>query len=186
MTRRALLGLAVVSTVLLGSCRWNLAEAASPPPPAVVVADAATPSGVMFTPPTWPYDPVEVRLWWNAIHPDRPASGSAAYYLAGYMNAIVAQRIGQYLLALYLAAVDRQVPNGARWDRVAACESGGRWNLDSGNGYYGGLQFLPQTWRSVGGTGLPSQNSREEQIRRAEILRLRSGLGQWPVCGSRF
>jgi resuscitation-promoting factor RpfB len=71
---------------------------------------------------------------------------------------------------------------GGVWDRLARCESGGRWNLNTGNGYYGGLQFHPQTWRSVGGTGLPHQHSREEQIRRAQILQQRAGWGQWPSC----
>lgn len=45
------------------------------------------------------------------------------------------------------------------------------------------VQFLPSTWRAVGGTGLPHQHSKAEQIRRAEILKARAGLGQWPVCG---
>jgi resuscitation-promoting factor RpfB len=71
---------------------------------------------------------------------------------------------------------------GGVWDRLARCESGGRWNLNTGNGYYGGLQFHPQTWRSVGGSGLPHQHSREEQIRRAQILQQRAGWGQWPSC----
>lgn len=85
----------------------------------------------------------------------------------------------------YLAAVS--VPNGARWDRVAACESGGRWNLSTGNGYYGGLQFTLGTWRAYGGTGYPHQNSRATQIRVAERVRIaRGGLGDWPVCGSRW
>ena len=92
----------------------------------------------------------------------------------------------QRALAAYLAAVDAAIPNEARWDRVAACESGGNWSINTGNGYYGGLQFTLATWRSVGGQGYPHQNSKAEQIRRAEILRLRSGLGQWPVCGRRW
>lgn len=89
----------------------------------------------------------------------------------------------QRALLAYLAAVDAQIPNEARWDRVAQCESGGNWSINTGNGYYGGLQFLPSTWRAVGGTGLPHQHSKAEQIRRAEILKARAGLGQWPVCG---
>lgn len=90
----------------------------------------------------------------------------------------------QRILLAYLAAVQAaQIPNEARWDRVAQCESGGNWAINTGNGYYGGLQFLPATWRSVGGTGLPHQHSKAEQIRRAEILKARAGLGQWPVCG---
>ena len=106
--------------------------------------------------------------------------------LAHYLNAIVANQIRAYLLAVYLNAVNASVPNQANWDRVAACESGGNWHLSTGNGYYGGLQFSASTWRAVGGTGYPHQHSREEQIRRANILKDRAGLGQWPRCGSRF
>lgn len=74
------------------------------------------------------------------------------------------------------------VANGSVWDQLARCESGGNWSINTGNGYYGGLQFTASTWRAVGGSGLPHQNSREEQIHRAEILLARSGWGQWPAC----
>jgi resuscitation-promoting factor RpfB len=72
------------------------------------------------------------------------------------------------------------------WDRLARCESGGNWQMNSGNGYYGGLQFHPQTWRSVGGSGLPHQASKAEQIHRAQILQSRSGWGQWPACSRKL
>lgn len=72
------------------------------------------------------------------------------------------------------------------WDRLAQCESSGNWQMNSGNGYYGGLQFHPQTWRSVGGSGLPHQASKAEQIHRAQILQARSGWGQWPACSRRL
>jgi hypothetical protein len=71
------------------------------------------------------------------------------------------------------------------WDAVAACESGGNWAINTGNGYYGGLQFLPSTWRANGGTGMPHQASREEQIRVAENTLRSQGIGAWPVCGTR-
>ena len=72
------------------------------------------------------------------------------------------------------------------WDKIAKCESGGNWHINTGNGYYGGLQFSAATWHSVGGSGLPSDNSREEQIKRAKILQARSGWGQWGCAGARF
>lgn len=72
------------------------------------------------------------------------------------------------------------------WDRLAQCESSGNWQANTGNGYYGGLQFLPATWRSVGGSGLPHQASKSEQIHRAQILQQRSGWGQWPACSRRL
>jgi resuscitation-promoting factor RpfB len=80
----------------------------------------------------------------------------------------------------------RSAPSGGVWDRLAQCESGGNWSANTGNGYYGGLQFHPQTWRSVGGSGLPHQHSRGEQIRRAQILQQRAGWGQWPACSRRL
>ncbi|MFO7960845.1 MAG: transglycosylase family protein [Nitriliruptoraceae bacterium] len=56
------------------------------------------------------------------------------------------------------------------WDRLAECESNGNWQMNSGNGFYGGLQFMLETWRDVGGQGMPHEASREEQIRRARLL----------------
>ncbi|MBP2340514.1 LysM peptidoglycan-binding domain-containing protein [Saccharothrix coeruleofusca] len=73
--------------------------------------------------------------------------------------------------------------SGVNWDAVAACESGGNWSINTGNGYYGGLQFLPSTWRAFGGTGMPHQASRAEQIRVAENVLAGQGIGAWPVCG---
>lgn len=72
------------------------------------------------------------------------------------------------------------------WDRLAQCESGGNWAINTGNGYYGGLQFSAATWASVGGSGLPHQHSREEQIKRGQILQARAGWGQWPSCSSKL
>lgn len=74
------------------------------------------------------------------------------------------------------------VADGSVWDALARCEAGGNWAINTGNGYYGGLQFSAATWAAVGGTGLPHQNSREEQILRGSILQARSGWGQWPAC----
>jgi uncharacterized protein YabE (DUF348 family) len=71
------------------------------------------------------------------------------------------------------------------WDRLAQCESGGNWATNTGNGYYGGLQFSLGTWRAYGGTGLPSQASRETQIAIATKLRNASGgYGAWPACAA--
>ncbi|HUQ58847.1 transglycosylase family protein [Lentzea sp.] len=71
------------------------------------------------------------------------------------------------------------------WDRIAQCESGGNWSINTGNGYYGGLQFSPSTWRAHGGAGRADQASREEQIRVAESVLATQGLGAWPTCGRR-
>ena len=65
------------------------------------------------------------------------------------------------------------------WAAIAQCESGGNPSINTGNGYYGMYQFSLPTWRSVGGTGLPSEASAEEQTMRARMLQQRAGWGQW-------
>ena len=71
------------------------------------------------------------------------------------------------------------------WDAIAQCESGGNWATNTGNGYYGGLQFSLGTWQAYGGSGLPSNNSRETQIAIATKVRNASGgYGAWPACAA--
>jgi hypothetical protein len=70
------------------------------------------------------------------------------------------------------------------WTGVAECESGGDWSINTGNGYYGGLQFSLSSWRAVGGSGYPHEHSREEQIYRAELLLDAQGWNAWPTCSS--
>ena len=74
--------------------------------------------------------------------------------------------------------------DGLNWAALADCESGGNPQaVNSAGPYYGLYQFSQSTWESVGGTGLPTENSASEQTYRAQILYNRSGAGQWPVCG---
>jgi resuscitation-promoting factor RpfE len=87
------------------------------------------------------------------------------------------------LLAMFLLSAP--AANATNWDAIAACESGGNWAINTGNGYHGGLQFTLGTWYANGGTGMPEDNSREEQIRVAENTRATQGIGAWPVCGAR-
>jgi uncharacterized protein YabE (DUF348 family) len=77
-------------------------------------------------------------------------------------------------------------PSGSVWDKLAQCESGGNWSINTGNGYYGGLQFSLSTWRAYGGTGYPHQASRDEQIRIAKKLQADAGWGAWPACSSKL
>lgn len=84
-------------------------------------------------------------------------------------------------------AAQQQSGGGLNWSALAACESGGNSGIVSANGMYHGLyQFDVQTWRSVGGSGLPSQASAAEQTKRAQILYNQRGSSPWPVCGSRL
>lgn len=79
------------------------------------------------------------------------------------------------------------VAGGSEWDALARCEAGGNWAINTGNGYYGGLQFLPSTWRANGGVGMPHEASREEQIAVAERIRAASGgFGAWPGCARKL
>src|SRR5262249_35817350 len=73
-------------------------------------------------------------------------------------------------------------PGNTVWDRLAACESGGNWAINTGNGFYGGLQVTLGSWRAVGRQGYPNQASKAEQIARAKILQARQGWGAWPAC----
>lgn len=73
------------------------------------------------------------------------------------------------------------------WNKLAQCESGGDWSINTGNGYYGGLQFSIETWRAMGGSGYPHENSKEEQVRIATKLRdARGGYGSWPSCSKKL
>jgi resuscitation-promoting factor RpfA len=73
----------------------------------------------------------------------------------------------------------------AKWDRIAACESGGNWGTATGNGYYGGLQFSLGTWRAFGGKGMPNRASKSEQIAVAERILAAQGWKAWPACSKR-
>lgn len=75
--------------------------------------------------------------------------------------------------------------DSVNWDAIAACESGGNWAINSGNGHYGGLQFKPATWQANGGVGNPAQAPRSEQIRVAENVLATQGIKAWPKCGAK-
>ncbi|MET0190710.1 MAG: resuscitation-promoting factor [Pseudonocardia sediminis] len=82
------------------------------------------------------------------------------------------------------------VSGGAVWDKLSKCEAGGDWSTNSGNGYYGGLQFDTQTWNAYGGDEFaprPDQASREEQIAVANKVKDdRGGYSAWPACSSKL
>jgi len=72
------------------------------------------------------------------------------------------------------------------WDKLAQCESGGKWNINTGNGFSGGLQFTPSTWKAYGGTGSAHTASREQQIAVAERVLAGQGWGAWPSCSKKI
>lgn len=83
-------------------------------------------------------------------------------------------------------ATDSTYSGDSVWTDLALCESGGNWQANTGNGYYGGLQFSLSSWRAVGGTGYPHHASPSEQIARAEELRSMQGWGAWPGCAAKL
>lgn len=80
----------------------------------------------------------------------------------------------------FLGACQPASPNV--WDRLAECEAGGNWSINTGNSYYGGLQFSLSSWRAVGGPGYPHHQSRATQIKMGKRLQARQGWGAWPAC----
>ena len=72
------------------------------------------------------------------------------------------------------------------WDALAQCESSGNWSIDTGNGYYGGLQFSMRTWAAYGGTGSPANASKAEQIAVAEKVLAGQGWKAWPACSAKL
>ncbi len=101
-----------------------------------------------------------------------------------FQRASVAAVAGAIVTApITISAGNASAATGAQWDKVAYCESRGNWKINTGNGFYGGLQFTLQTWRAFGGKGMPHDASRAEQIRVAERTLKGQGKGAWPVCG---
>lgn len=84
-----------------------------------------------------------------------------------------------------LAAPASAAPSGT-WDRLAKCESSGNWSANTGNGYKGGLQFSPSTWRAHGGKGSAHNASRAQQIKIAERVLASQGWGAWPACSRKL
>ncbi|GAA5123176.1 LysM peptidoglycan-binding domain-containing protein [Pseudonocardia adelaidensis] len=85
---------------------------------------------------------------------------------------------------LLVAAPANAAPDTA-WDKLAKCESGGRWDINTGNGFHGGLQFTPKTWSGFGGkqfAPVAYKASREQQIVVAERVLAKQGWNAWPVC----
>jgi len=99
--------------------------------------------------------------------------------------AAMAALTGAFLVAFLAMSAGTANADSVNWDAIAQCESGGNWSTNTGNGYYGGLQFSPATWASNGGIGNPAHAPRDEQIRVAENVLSKQGIGAWPTCGSK-
>ncbi|MFE7569524.1 transglycosylase family protein [Streptomyces sp. NPDC057539] len=108
----------------------------------------------------------------------RPSKAVRYATLAGVTGAAVA--------APLIGATSASAATAAEWDKVAQCESGGNWSINTENGFYGGLQFTPSTWAAYGGTAYAAradQASKSQQIAVAEKVLAGQGKGAWPNCG---
>ena len=85
-----------------------------------------------------------------------------------------------------VAAPAAHAEGGTVWDKLAQCESSGNWAINTGNGFSGGLQFTPSTWRAFGGEGRAHDASRIEQIIVAERVLAKQGWGAWPACSRKL
>jgi len=108
----------------------------------------------------------------------RPSKATRAAAIAGVTGVAIA--------APLMAAGSASAATASEWDTVAQCESGGNWSINTGNGYYGGLQFSASTWAAYGGNAYAStanQASKSQQIAVAEKVLASQGKGAWPTCG---
>jgi len=109
----------------------------------------------------------------------RPNKASRLVALVGVTGAAIA--------APLMASGTASAATAAEWDTVAQCESGGNWSINTGNGFYGGLQFTNSTWAAFGGTQYAARAdlaTKAQQIEIAEKVLAGQGKGAWPVCGT--
>ncbi|WP_329218010.1 LysM peptidoglycan-binding domain-containing protein [Streptomyces sp. NBC_01485] len=109
----------------------------------------------------------------------RPSKATRVAAMAGVTGVAIA--------APLMVAGNASAATASEWDTVAQCESGGNWSINTGNGYYGGLQFSASTWAAYGGTAYAStadQAGKSQQIAIGEKVLAGQGKGAWPVCGT--
>jgi LysM repeat protein len=127
-----------------------------------------------------------------------PASGQVPTWMARAARAAVSARALAPAPAVSVSQADPPATTpvstappassgGVNWSAIAACESGGNWNADTGNGFYGGLQFTEQTWLAYGGGQYASSANlatEAQQVAVAQRVLAGQGIGAWPVCGA--
>ncbi|MFF4353166.1 transglycosylase family protein [Streptomyces sp. NPDC001530] len=109
----------------------------------------------------------------------RPSKAARVATLAGVTGVAIA--------APLMASGTASAATASEWDAVAQCEAGGNWSINTGNGYYGGLQFSASTWAAYGGTAYAAtadQASKSQQIAIGEKVLAAQGKGAWPTCGT--
>ncbi|MGN6173006.1 MAG: transglycosylase family protein [Streptosporangiaceae bacterium] len=184
----------MASGVAAAATEGSASQAAASRPPAQVTANAGnlTDSALQFA-------RVRAQLGKMDVRKRRAEARRAAARRAEARRRAAAQRAAERAAARQ--AAQQQQPTAApapsqapppasgavNWDAIAQCESGGNWSINTGNGYYGGLQFTQQTWEANGGLSYAPRAdlaSRAAQIAVAEKVYAAGGLGAWPVCGA--
>jgi len=102
-------------------------------------------------------------------------------------RAIATAAIAGAAIAVPVAMAGTASASSVNWSAIANCESSGNWSIDTGNGFYGGLQITKSTWDAYGGdqyAAYPNQASESDQIAVAENILAGQGIGAWPVCGA--
>ena len=115
----------------------------------------------------------------NARHA-KPSKAAPAFAAAAMTGGLV---VADAALTAGTASAGGSI---AQFERLASCESGGNWSINTGNGYYGGLQFNLGTWRGVGMSGYPHQASKAQQIAAGQKLHSQRGWKPWPSCSRKL
>jgi hypothetical protein len=111
-----------------------------------------------------------------------PVTSSTTVYVAPVVETPIVKK--QEIVSAPVSPITSSI-----WDSIAQCESGGNWSINTGNGYYGGVQFAPGTWLNMGGGDYAPYAhlaSREQQIEIAEKVLAVSGWGAWPGCSAKL
>lgn len=123
-------------------------------------------------------------MFYSPKHAQAAKTSPARRRIAGVAVAGASVAVGSMATAQSASAST----NSSVWDRVAACESGGNWSINTGNGFYGGLQFTNQTWNGFGGGKYAPnahQATKSQQIEIAQKVLQTQGPGAWPVCSQK-
>jgi LysM repeat protein len=118
---------------------------------------------------------------------NNPSTSTSARSLRARTAGLAAA--GAVLVAPFTGMSTASAADDATWDALAQCESSGDWSINTGNGYYGGLQFSPTTWQEFGGGAYASRAdlaTREQQIAIAEKTLAVQGWGAWPACSAKL
>lgn len=136
----------------------------------------------------------EIRIWTAAVAANeaeaaRKAQEEAQAHAERHRQEAAQRATQAPIRSTYSGGGDGDPNNPATWDRLAQCESGGNWSINTGNGYSGGLQFHPQTWTGHGGGEFAPyayQATREQQIEIGKRVQASQGWGAWPACTRSF